>query len=384
MQFQLNQQIIEAILLTAKACPKRPTHPILGCLKVEASQSQGEVSVTGFDLSVGITRSVPSDFIESGSICLPAGLLTEIIKGESEGSLEADPETYQATLRVGGSEFKLQGMGVDDYPAFPESDNTYSLGIPLESLNQALDAARYAISTDPTKQILTGLNFNTTAGEVAATDGHRLAVCQLEYEFSTPEPAPSFTLPESALSLVGAVIASLPRDTTLGMTYTESTIEIECGDTVVVSRLQEGNYPNYRQLIPKEFSQEVTLNTKECLTALKRAIPISKKGNNTIKFQGGCTPIGVKELHISTVCPDVGSMKTSVVIQDDGEMTEEPVGFNTTYLVECLSKIGTSQVTLHMNTPTSPVIITPYNPNQEEPHELHLVMPVQVRENIYL
>ena len=382
MKIKINQAFTEAIALAAKATPKRPSHPVLGCLKVIA-QEMNQVTITGFDLSIGITRYVQTEVLGgTGGICLPAGLISEIvkeIKDEPEAVLEVNPSTHECVLVVGPGDtrFKLQGTRTDEYPEFPKSEDSREIVVSPKGLTKALDAVEYSVSTDQTKGVLMGIHFNLTKAELAATDGHRLGVCPFEFAGESSELT-GFTLPSAAVAVIKSALDSDDNDVSISVDREGSNIKINVGKTLITSRAVSGNYPSYGQLIPREFESSITLNTQEFYTALKRVAIVSIKGKSAIKLSGSATPLGINQVDLSSDTADVAGVKTSVLIQE-GSIGED-IAFNIKYLIDAVNHIKTPQVTLHMNTPTSPVIVTPYSGDTEAiPQEKHLVMPIQIR-----
>ena len=206
--------------------------------------------------------------------------------------------------------------------------------------------------------------------EFAATDGHRLAVVETMDDDATGIEC-GVTIPATALRELERALAKLSGDQTIGLCFDDSQIIFNLGDQQITSRVLDGSYPAYRQLIPQQFSTQIAADRRQLLSALERIAVIADRKNNIVKFT-----IGEKSqtLALSVDAADVGSGKESLGIQLTGESLI--IAFNVRYVMESLRNLSSTEVTMQCNTPTSPVIITPLGGTKMT----HLVMPVQIRD----
>lgn len=369
MKFVCTQSDLNIHLsLVSRAVPSRPSHPVLANVLVVANKATNQVSLTGFDLSIGIKTSFLAEVETPGEITLPARLFSDIVSRLPDGNLilEIDPE-HPLTVRVSSlfGHYDVNGLGAEQYPDLPLQQTGDAIAIAAETLSQGLQGTLFAVSGDETKQVLTGghLKVSDAGIEFAATDGHRLAVVQtIGGETGTGFDV---TIPAKALSdltrMMGSGKVSLHCD--------QGQAVFQVGDQYLTTRTLEGQYPNYQVLIPKNFSRQVTIERKPLAAALDRIAILADQKNNVVKLT-----IANEAVTLSSEAPDVGSGKETVPAQVAGDDIE--IAFNVKYLQDAIRAIPTTELQLQMNTEKSPVILTPVGALQMT----QLVMPVQVRQ----
>ena len=168
--------------LVSRAVPSRPTHPVLANVKLEAHQDTQQVSLTGFDLSLGIQIKFAAQVEEGGHLTLPAKLLNDIVSRLPDGEITLDDEVGDAiaTITSASGQYQVRGMGTEEFPELPVVENAEPINLPTSALLEGLKGSLFATSPDETKQVLTGVHFTAKQDslEFAATDGHRLAVVE--------------------------------------------------------------------------------------------------------------------------------------------------------------------------------------------------------------
>ena len=378
MKFVCNQSDISTNLsLVSRAVPSRPTHPILANVLLTADAQQGQVSLTAFDLSLGIRTSFAAQVETGGEIALPAKLLNDIISRMPQGELTIDDEgdtPLSATIASTSGKYQVRGMGVEEFPELPvvESETIY---LPAEALTEGLRGSLFATSADETKQILSGLHLTIEQDtlEFAATDGHRLAVVQTINENAPVEVETTqleVTVPAKALRELERMLGMRDRSESLALYCDRGQIVFEWENQRLTSRTLEGQYPAYRQLIPRQFEIQVTLERKYLLSAIERIAVLADQKNNIVKFTLDSPR---QELALSVDAQDIGSGRESMSAQISGDSID--IAFNIKYLVDGLKALPTSEIQMQINTPTSPVILTPLGGVKMT----YLIMPVQIR-----
>ncbi len=378
MKFVCNQSDISTNLsLVSRAVPSRPTHPILANVLLTADAQQGQVSLTAFDLSLGIRTSFAAQVETGGEIALPAKLLNDIISRMPQGELTIDDEgdtPLSATIASTSGKYQVRGMEVDEFPELPvvESETIY---LPAEALTEGLRGSLFATSADETKQILSGLHLTIEQDtlEFAATDGHRLAVVQTINENAPVEVETTqleVTVPAKALRELERMLGMRDRSESLALYCDRGQIVFEWENQRLTSRTLEGQYPAYRQLIPRQFEIQVTLERKYLLSAIERIAVLADQKNNIVKFTLDSPR---QELALSVDAQDIGSGRESMSAQISGDSID--IAFNIKYLVDGLKALPTSEIQMQINTPTSPVILTPLGGVKMT----YLIMPVQIR-----
>ena len=376
-------ELNSALQLVSRAVATRPTHPVLANVLLTADAGSNRLSLTGFDLSLGIQTSLAASVETSGAITLPARLLGEIVSrlsSDSPVTLAVDDSGDQVQLTSLSGSYQMRGMSADDYPDLPMVESGMTLKLQPERLVQALKGTLFASSADEAKQLLTGvhLKFNQRALEAAATDGHRLAVLNVEDALqdaavtdAVDDEGFAVTLPSRSLREVERLMASWRSDEPVSLFCDRGQVVFLAADQMVTSRTLEGTYPNYGQLIPDGFTRTFGMDRRALIAALERIAVLADQHNNVVKFSSQPED-GV--VQISADAQDVGSGSESVPSNLEGDAMQ--IAFNVRYLLDGLKAMGSDRIVLHCNAPTTPAVL-----RSEEASEAftYLVMPVQIR-----
>ena len=376
-------ELNSALQLVSRAVATRPTHPVLANVLLTADAGSNRLSLTGFDLSLGIQTSLAASVETSGAITLPARLLGEIVSrlsSDSPVTLAVDDSSEQVQLTSLSGSYQMRGMSADDYPDLPMVESGMTLKLQPERLVQALKGTLFASSADEAKQLLTGvhLKFNKRALEAAATDGHRLAVLNVEDALqdaaltdAVDDEGFAVTLPSRSLREVERLMASWRSDEPVSLFCDRGQVVFLAADQMVTSRTLEGTYPNYGQLIPDGFTRTFGMDRRALIAALERIAVLADQHNNVVKFSSQPED-GV--VQISADAQDVGSGSESLPANLGGDAMQ--IAFNVRYLLDGLKAMGSDRIVLHCNAPTTPAVL-----RSEEASEAftYLVMPVQIR-----
>lgn len=372
-------QLASNLSLCSRAVASRPTHPVLANILMVADEKTNMLSLTAFDLNLGIQVNFPAQVEESGSFTLPARLLGDIVSRlpDEDITITVEEGEVVASVICGSGRYQVHGMSVQEFPALPQIDQdgktTY---LPVESLLAGLSASLFASSTDETKRVLTGVHVTSDADylEFAATDGHRLSVVQtkfLDEDMPGAQKVPSLdvTIPARALRELERMLAH-QSEGAIAVKFDQSQMIFVSANQTLTSRLLDGSYPNYRQLIPAQFERQITLERKLFISALERIAVLADQKNNIVKLSINTTS---QEITISVDAPDVATGQESIPAQISGKDLD--IAFNVKYLVEGLKAISSTDIQIQLNTATSPAILTPIG----ELKMTYLIMPVQIR-----
>ena len=372
-----------AIQLVSKAVASRPTHPILGNLLLTADQGTNKISLTGFDLNLGIQTSIEATVTKSGASTIPSKILSEIVNklpNDSPVSLVVDENSDNILIKSDRGSFNLKGISSDDYPNLPFVESGTSINIDPISFLKALKLTIFASSNDDSKQLLTGVNFifKQKYLESAATDGHRLAVVlvennenntEIQNDFADEEKL-SVTIPARSLREIEKLVGLNTSENSIKLFYDKGQVVFIYSNQIITTRTLEGSYPNYSQLVPDTFSKLLTFNTKKLIESLERIAVLADQQSSVVKIKLDDNDIAF----ISADAQDIGSANESLPVIYDGEKFD--IAFNVRYLLEGLKVISSQNVILKCNLPTTPAVIVPEdNINAFT----YLVMPVQVR-----
>lgn len=392
MKFLCSQSDFNSTLsLVSRAVPSRPTHPILGNVLLTADSEQGRVSLTAFDLSLGIHASFSAEVSEAGKVTLPAKLLNDIVSRLPEGELQLataakkveleesegegepeEPAAVSATLTAASGQFQIRGMGAAEFPELPAASEGEALILPVAALLEGLRGVLFAASADETKQVLTGVHLSGSQDnlEFAATDGHRLAVVETPLENSEAAIADfSLTIPARALRELERMLAGCQETDDLSLYVGDSQAIFELDGSRLTSRKLEGAYPTYQQLIPQSFERHVSLERKRLLSSLERVAVMADQKNNLVKFS---LDSSAGQLELSVDAQDLGSARESLPAEMTGASGE--IAFNVKYLMDGLRALPTNDIQMQLNQGNQPVIFTPLGGLKMT----YLVMPVQI------
>ncbi|PLZ12789.1 DNA polymerase III subunit beta [Fischerella thermalis] len=372
--------------LTSRAVPSRPTHPVLANVLLQADAETNQVSLTAFDLSLGIRTSFSAEVVQSGAIAVPAKLLNDIVSRLPEGEITLDDESSATdnlpdynglivTLTPKSGRYQVRAMGGEEFPELPVIENAQPMQFSVSTLIEGLRGSLFATSADETKQVLTGVHLTIKQDtlEFAATDGHRLAVVETTNESpdTNSEDGLEVTVPARALRELERMLAhSSESEEPVALYFDQGQVVFEFGNQRLTSRTLEGQYPAYHLLIPKQFQTELTLERKQFLSSLERIAVLADQKNNLVKVSLNGD---AQEITLSVESQDVGSAMEIMPAQISGEDID--IAFNIKYLMEGLKALPASSILMQMNTNLTPVIFTPLSGLKMT----YLAMPVQLR-----
>ena len=371
-----------ALQLVSRAVALRPTHPVLANVLLTADADTGYLSLTGFDLNLGIRTALSVAVESSGMVTLPAKLLVEIVArlaNDSPITLSSNTERGQVELTSLSGSYQMRSMPADDFPDLPSVESGIALKVLVEPLARALRSTLFASSDDETKQLLTGvhLRFSREKLEAASTDGHRLAILSIADALQTSQGQSdkaeelSVTLPARSLREVERLMTNWHSKESVSLFYDCGQVVFLAAGQVVTSRTLEGTYPDYQQLVPEAFSHSIQLDRCGFIAALERVGVMAGQYNSIITIE---SDLECASISISTDARDVGSGLESLSAEFDGEPVK--IAFNVRYILEGLKAIDSQLVMLRCNSATAPAILTPVNSCSLF---TYLVMPVQIR-----
>ncbi len=366
--------------LVSRAVPSRPTHPVLANVLLQADAETNQVSLTAFDLSLGIRTSFSAEVIEGGAIALPAKLLVDITSRLPEGKITLDDESGDntgegivVTLKPKSGKYQVRAMGAEEFPELPVIESSEAIQLTTAALIEGLKGSLFATSADETKQVLTGVHLMVKQDtlEFAATDGHRLAVL----ETTNKHPIDSneqleVTVPARVLRELQRMLAHSSSEETIALYLDPGQVVFSWQNQRLTSRTLEGQYPAYRQLIPRQFERQVTLERRQFISTLERIAVLADQKNNIVKVS---IDNANQEITLSCEVQDVGSGTESMPAQISGEDID--IAFNVKYLMEGLKELPSSEIKMHLNQSLTPVVFTPLGGLKMT----YLAMPVQLR-----
>lgn len=349
MKLKLNKEtFLRALGLVTGAISNRAPLPILSNVLIE-TLGKGGVQLTGTDLEVGTVCRLDMEVQEEGSITVPAKKLHDIVRELPQGDCEFTVAKNNAvTIKSERSFFKIMGLPKDDFPQLPNPDLSKGLEVEQQMLQECLNLTTFAVSRDETRYVLNGILCTAKEGllKFVATDGRRLAFIQKQVkmgnQFSLEAIVPAKAIQE--------VMKVLSGQGTVRLIPLKNQIVFHFGDTWVVSRLIEGHFPNYEQVIPKEERATSTLDRERLLAAVKRASLLTSPEAQSVKMD-----VLRNKLLISSRSPNLGEAREEVETETTGD--EVVIGFNPSYLLDVLKSLDVEKVSLTLTTAEKPVLV---------------------------
>lgn len=363
MKFTIDKTEASRVLgIMKSAISPRPHAPILACVLVEASQEDQQVTFTGSDLSLFAVVKAEASVSKGGKVAIPANLLFSIVakQDEEEIRIECNPDSHKISI-LGTGRYDISGLEPSDYPLIPSIPSQY-VELDPSQLKWGIETTEKFASTDETQQVLTGVRISSDLGklEFAATDGHRLAVENVNSDNLT---FGGVTVPRSGLSLVKKILLDDP----VKLFYDEDRIIFVTNEASVTVRALNGAYPPYRSLIPASFAIEAVLNTKQFLSAVERVCIFSPELIVTLALHRHCVAI-------SSHVKEIGEAQEKINLMNPIKLENESieVSFKAKYLIEALKTIDTTEFKLLLNLPSTPVLLKPLGMR----NQTFLIMPI--------
>ncbi len=363
MKFSVSKEKLLAGLQTVQnVVSTRTTLPILSNVLLQATGSHLRLTTT--DLDVGVSGVTEAQIDREGGATLPARRLATIVRElpAAEVQVEIDSKNI-ASIRCGQSFFKILGLPEEEFPPLPRFDEAKTFSISQQALKDALKKTSYAISTDETRYVLNGILFSFKENKLTmvATDGRRLALVDLEMEFPRSHEA-DIIVPTKCVTELARLLGD---EGDVKMSVSENQVAFEIGPTVLVSKLIEGNYPNYRQVIPGDAKERVTLERELFLNAVHRVALLSSEKSNSVKLV-----FSKNNIEIAANTPDVGEARESLAAAYKGP--EFSIAFNPEFLQAPLRNLSNDEVYLDLIDEMSPGVIKIQSPF------LYVLMPMRI------
>jgi DNA polymerase III subunit beta len=354
------------------AVAAKNTMPILANILLEAKENRFEFVAT--DLDMGIRMSVPAEVVSKGSITLNARKLSDICRELPDASVDIETDEGQKlTLVCQKTQFKIHGLPKDDFPILPELKKDKSFKIRGSLLQEMIRKTLFAVSTDETRYVLNGVFFQLEGGKcrMVSTDGHRLAYIQKKMEGKNEEKS-SMIIPTKALNEVSKILSEVGKgkendDLTVEITSTENQVKFVVSGVEIISRLIEGQFPNYEQVIPKETGRKIEISTGDFAAATRRVSILASEKSNSIKYK-----FSKGKTTISANTPDMGEAKEEIDLKYDGE--EIAIAFNAKYVLDVLKNSGTAEMVVELTQALNPGL---FRPKGDEDY-LCVIMPMRV------
>jgi len=354
----------EGVQAAARAVSARTSLPILGHLLMNAEE--GKLRIAATDLEIGMECVVEARVQEQGVLTVPARMLTEVLATlpDADVSISCD-ESNVVSLNCGTSDFTILGLPPEEFPMLPEVKEEVSFSIESEVLREGIRKTSFAISQDESRAILTGvlLEVNANSLKMVATDTYRL--CVLDCSLIESEGSINAIVPGRAMNELSRILPE--GEGTVHVTLSGSQIMFKVGDSVLISRLIDGQFPNYEKVIPGDYNKKLTIPTELFLQSVRRASIVARENSNRAILR---TDNGT--LVVTAESGKLGKAREEVEVVREGD--DMRMAFNARYLMDVLGVIDTEAVEMELTGEVSPAVVRP----QGQENYIYVLMPMQI------
>lgn len=368
MKFTITRERLqEGLVAVAASVPAKTTLPVLSNILVEA-QGDG-LRLSGTDLDIAVSTTVAASVDEEGAITLPARKLVEIVREMPSAAIKVSSAGEQrVTIECGRSKFKLLGLPREEFPAFPSVSFEGGWKCSAQQLQKLISHVAFAASTEESRPILNGVLWELRPDRMrmVATNGHRLARMDVPVDGGAGEDA-DLIVPPKALEQIRRLFDA---DQDIEIAKTENHLGFRSATTQVFTRLIEGPYPNYEQVIPRENDKHLTADKAALTSALRRMSIVASDQTHRVRV---ALSSGTCKLSVQT--PDLGEAQEEVTVTYDGSPIE--IGFNAAYLLEVLKYLPTDEVRMTFKAPERAATCEPVGWDDPASY-LTLVMPLRL------
>lgn len=355
-------ELLRGVNTVLKAVPAKTTMPILECILIDTTD--GEIKLTANDMELGIETKIKGDILDRGKIALDAKLFSEIVRKlpDSEISIQTD-EAFRALIKCEKAKFNIAGKSGDDFSYLPEIEKNQMVVLSQFSLKEIIRQTIFSIADNENNRLMTGELFEINGNEmkVVSLDGHRISIRKIELKKEYNHI--KVVVPGKTLNEVSKILSGGIEDDVY-MFFTGRHIVFEFDDTIVVSRLIEGEYFRIEQMLSSDYETKISINKKELQSCIERASLLVKEGDKK--------PIIMNimedsmELKINSF---IGSMNEDIDIIKTGR--DLMIGFNPKFILDALRVIDDENIDIYMINPKAPCFI-----RDEEQKYIYLILPV--------
>ena len=357
-------ELSEAISVVSKAISSKTTSQILEGIKMVCENDKLILSAT--DLEMSVEKTIRAEVETNGETVVPGRLFGEYIRKLTNEQIECElNERNQLRIAYTDSEGTLQCMEISEFPQLKEVEKSNFFEISKEDFKTLINNVYYAVAQDDSRPILKGVLIETEADKIkaVAVDGCRLSISNKTLVNSTGDF--KIIIPGKNLN---EIVKMMDNEGNIKVYVHSNNIMVDLGDTIVINRLIDGQFINYRQIVPKDFGTVVTINKEQLEDAIDRASVLSRiDKNNLVKFD-------IKEKNLMlTSTSEIGNTKENITVGVKGE--DLCISFNSKYFSDCLRVIDNTYVKMNLNSAIQPCVITPC----EGEDFVFLILPVKSR-----
>lgn len=358
------KDIYEAVQVVGRAVSSRTSLPILGHFLLTAETDRVRIAAT--DLELGMECVFDAQVQEAGSMTAPARVLTDILSNlpETDVALAVD-ESQNVSLKCGTSDFTIHGLPPEEFPMLPEVREEVSLSVDQDVLREGIRKTAFAISPDETRAILTGILMQVTDGSLKLVSTDTCRLCVYDCAAQVLQGSVNAIVPGKAMNELARIIPEGGGEVEIRISANQ--ILFKTGDTILISRLIEGQFPNWTKVIPQEHNRKLTIPTEQFLQSVRRVSIVARESSNRtiVSTENGT-------LVLSAESTNVGSAHEEVEVIKEGD--DIRMAFNSKYLLDVLGVVDAEAIELQLTGERSPAVIR----LQGQDNYTYVLMPMNI------
>ncbi|MFW6088126.1 MAG: DNA polymerase III subunit beta [Gemmatimonadota bacterium] len=345
--------------------PSKTTLPVLSNILLDARD--GRLMLSGTDLDISVSVSIEADVSEPGSVTVPARKFAEIVRELAAAPVHVEVDGVEIRIESGKSRFKLFGLAPDEFPSAPEVDFSESWKMDAGLVQELIARTSFAVSTEESRPILNGVlwQLKPDSAAMVATNGHRLAKMTIELSGTGSPPEAELIVPPKALQQVQRLF---DKQGEIELAHSRNHLAFRSPTRLVYTRLIEGPYPNYQQVIPTDNDRIATANRDGLASAIRRMAVVASDQTHRVRMS-----FTKDKLSFRVQTPDLGEAEEEMAVDYKGDPLE--IGFNANYLLEVLKYMPDEDVILQFKAPERAATFLPAS---GAPDYLCLVMPLRL------
>lgn len=358
------KDLYEGVQTAGRAVSPRTSLPILGHLLIKTDEDKLRIAAT--DLEIGMECIVEANVLEEGALTVPSRVLADVLAAlpDTDVALSVD-ESNTVSVKCGTSDFSILGLPPEEFPMLPEVREEVRFTIDPEVLREGIKKTSFAISVDESRAILTGILVQVTDNnlKLVATDTHRL--CVHDCRLIESDGAVNAVVPGRAMNEIMRILPETGGSVEVSISNSQILFKIH--DTVLISRLIEGQFPNYERVVPASHDKKLTIPTAQLLSSMKRAAIVARENSHRtiLRTENGT-------LTVTAESGNVGKAHEEVEIIKEGD--DIRMAFNAKYLLDVLNVIDTEAIEVELSGDVSPAVIRP----QDQDNYTYVLMPMQI------
>lgn len=363
----------------SRAVATKTTYPVLSNVLIEAVDDVLKLSATNQE--IGISTSIPALVAEPGRMTVDARLLSEFVNTLPAQPVRLSNEMGRLVLRVQGTgaDAEINGIDADEFPLMPQPESgVYAAEVDPQILREMIGLVEFAAASDDSRPVLAGvlIRFDGDRLTMASADGFRLAVREGQLSSPVAERL-DIIVPARAMRELSRILGDRTDPVALTVTPNRGQLVVSTGDTTFFSRLIDGTFPDFRQIIPREFATEIELGREEFLTAVRRAGFFARDNNDVVRIGArvNADELAPGQVQVSATAAERGSSQSEMTAAVNGP--EGQIAFNSRYLLDVLSVLRTSRVVLGMNGSNQAGVLRPL----ESTDYTYVIMPMVIGAN---